>query len=127
MPVDLVGSVTPTSLAWLLSQDKAPSRSRLVICSNEKVMANVIHDLKAFEPGAEVISLEAFDENPYSGLYPSRDSQLSRIRFLWRAMTSTPKDLFVASIEGLLQKTLPLSLFGDFEITLKKGEECFTS
>jgi len=45
------------------------------------------------------------------------------LKFLWRAQHSLPGEIFVASIEGLLQKTIPLDVFSSFESQLKKGDE----
>src|ERR1700722_16499038 len=121
--IELIGSTTPSSLAWLLTNERKPIQPRLVICPNEKVLKNLLHDLHAFDQSVRTCSLSAFDENPYSGLYPSRTSQISRTHFLWRALHSSPQDIFVATIEGLLQQTMPITLFKDFEISLHKDEE----
>jgi transcription-repair coupling factor (superfamily II helicase) len=120
--IQLVGSTNPSFLAWLLVNEKSPS-PRLVITYNSKMASQLASDIRALDPKQTPYLLEPFDENPYSGLYPNKSVVQGRTRFLWKAQSSSSDDIFISSIEALLQKTLPLRLFQQFELKLRKSEE----
>src|SRR5256885_60425 len=121
-PVEIAGTTSPVFLSWLISQENQPSMPKLVVCANEKSALRFCDDLVCFDPTMEPILLRAFDESPYSGLYPSNDVHKSRMNFVWRASRAESTDIFVSSVEALLQKTIPHDLFKQFELEVKRGE-----
>jgi len=120
--IELVGSTSPTLLAWLLTND-TPSQPRLIITYNAKSATQLERDLLALNPQYQPVVFEAFDESPYSGLYPNKSVLQSRTRFLWRALHAKNNDIFISSIDALLQRTIPLETFKQFELKLCKGDE----
>jgi transcription-repair coupling factor (superfamily II helicase) len=120
--IELVGSTSPTLLAWLLVRETS-AKPRLVITYNPKSANQLQKDILALDPSATPVIFEPFDESPYSGLYPNKSTLQSRTRFLWRALHAQKTDIFIASIEALLQKTIPLDIFSKFEIKIRKSEE----
>jgi len=130
LPYEITGTISPTLLAWLLSQTPAESwqsRPRLVVVPHEKIMDQMVEALRALNPAIQTICLPAFDELPYSGLYPSSHTLHARSHFLWAAHGFEPaqaaRTVFIATIEGLLQKTVPLKSFFNYALRLNKGDE----
>jgi transcription-repair coupling factor (superfamily II helicase) len=123
--IEIVGSTNLTFLAWLFKDpiEASPKRPILIICNQEKTVKDLIHDLGRVAPEAQVISIESFDESPYSGLYPSNHVVQSRTHFLWRAARAKKNEIFIGSVEALLQKTIPLDIFSPYEVVLRKGDE----
>lgn len=63
----------------------------------------------SFNSTAQVKYLPHFDVTPYSGLDPKPQYLKERMDFMVAAQKSKPGDIFVASVGGLLQKTLGFS------------------
>lgn len=112
--IDITGTVSPTALALLISQAESPSLvalPHLVVFSSEAEAHKFIKDLCFFKSGIAPVYLPAFDVSPYSGLSPRHENIAERCRFLWQAQNPKPNQVFVATVESLVQKTLPFSIF----------------
>ncbi len=123
LPVEIAGTTSSAFLAWTLSQNPSITRPQLVVCHSEKSAERFREDLLSFTPTASVCMFREFDESPYSGLYPGTNVFNSRMKFLWKALGAKKTDVFVTSLEALLQRTLPKELFIDSTLTLKTGDE----
>lgn len=119
------GSTSPCLLGLLLSQAESPdfhTTPHLVIVPSETEAQQLAQGIKFFSPDREVTILGVFDVSPYSGLYPKRANLAARSRFLFRAQNAKPGEIFVATLEGLLQKTLPFAEFRKACFRFRRGD-----
>lgn len=125
--MDIVGSDSPVFLGALLSLEKTrwSTRPHLVVVSDSNQTDQLIQSLQFFDPSIQPYVLSSADVGLYSGLYPSRRLGADRVRWLWQARNARPGDIFVASLESLLQKTLPYNVLTDRHRLVKKGELLF--
>lgn len=106
--LEVVGTSSPTLMAGLLSSDRLRlQRPNLVILPSQKEVDQMVAAFQFFSPGVPLHVLSHFDVGPYSFLYPNRRSVAGRLRWLWFAQSARPGDVFLASVEALVQKTLP--------------------
>lgn len=122
----LRGTQSPLALAYFLSQNSSKvihNLPHLVIVESDQDAERFRLLIEAFDPLRHCPRLPGFDVSPYSGLYPNPEVIAERLRFLEAAFTSRPGDLFVTSLPGLLQKTLPLSIYKNSRHVWKKGDE----
>ncbi len=122
-PIEIIGSVNPTLLAWTCARFENPSKPSVIICPTQKEVENFCHDLQTIKNTVTPIIIEPFDETPYSGLYPSSFSIQSRTKYLYRAAHAQKTDIFVGCIEAFLQKTIPKKDFLNFELSIRHKEE----
>lgn len=123
--LQISGSTSPTMLGMLLSQAESPdfyATPHLVIVASEAEAVQLAQGIKFFEPTREVHILGAFDVSPYSGLYPKRETLAQRSQFLFRAQNAKPGEIFVATLEGLLQKAMPFAAFKKHCLRFRKGD-----
>ncbi|MBK9293673.1 MAG: transcription-repair coupling factor [Oligoflexia bacterium] len=123
-PIYVSGSTTSLFAAYFLGARPLIKTNQplAVVVANEKIAQNLISDLSAFAPDLTPQFCPAFDESPYSGLYPSAYSVARRCAFLWRALSPQKSDIFIFTIESVLQKTLPITIFKSFIVELSKNE-----
>ncbi|MEN0058129.1 MAG: transcription-repair coupling factor [Bdellovibrio sp.] len=79
--------------------------------------------LNFFDPIRHSTLLPAFDVSPYSGLYPNTQVVADRLRFLSKAQQAKGGEIFVASSDALMQKTLPTAILQKFSRRLQVGDE----
>ncbi len=122
--LDVVGSDSPTYLAGLLSDDRIrwSKNPHLVVVSSLEAAENLVNALQFFDPKIEPQVLTGFDVGPFSGLYPSRRLMAHRLGWLWKASQAKPGEIFIAPIEPLLQKTLPLQELSRRHLLISKNE-----
>lgn len=123
-PLDIVGShsllvVAAATLHHYLDFKKP----HLVILASQDQVRAFNEALKFLDPLANPEHLPAFDVDVYSGLYPNRRIGAERIRWLFEAQNAKPGQIFVASLESLLQRTLPFQLLKECHFTLKRGAD----
>lgn len=124
--INITGTVSTTALALLISQaDSAELSSlpHLVVVGNDSEAQKFLQSLTFFDPNREVSYLPAFDVSPYSGLSPRHENVAGRCRFLWQAQKAKPAQVFVATVESLLQKTLSFEVFSKHCFEFKKDRE----
>lgn len=112
-------------MGMLLSQADSPdfqAAPHLVIVPSEAEAAHLAQGIKFFAPTREAYILGSFDVSPYSGLYPKRETLADRSRFLFKAQHAKPGELFIATLEGLLQKTMPAAIFKRHCFRFRKGD-----
>ncbi len=112
-------SVFPVS--FLLSNDsfsKFDNLTNLIVVDSFSQYDQLKNQIQFFRPDYHFHFLPAFDVHPYSGLYPSPSISWNRSQFLYWASELTnlsayeqKKHFFIATVDGLLQKTAP---FFDF-------------
>ncbi len=127
--LEVVGTSSPTLLAGLLTSEKLRlSQPNLVVVPTSKEAAQLQASLEFFAPNINAHLLPHFDVGPYSHLYPNRKAVAKRLAWLWSAQNAAPGDLFVASVEALVQKTLPFQTLSsnsqDFRLEDEWPERC---
>lgn len=122
--MEIIGSDSPTLLAALLSLPKIAlnEKPHLVVCGTHPSAQKLASSISFFTPSDKVFVLPPFDVGVYSSLYPNRRTVAERLRWLWRAQTAKPGDIFIASQEALVQRTLPYMELSKRVIRLKKGD-----
>ena len=106
--VYLVGSSSWFSLVPFFSSTQDFKRPQLLVFSNESEMESFIKAICFFNPEIEAHSLNGFDVSPYSQLYPHPQLMCQRMNWLYRAQNATSQEIFLTTIHGLSQLTLPM-------------------
>ncbi len=123
----VVGSTNPSALAFLiahLQNRDLCSMPQLVVFPDSQLAQAFIDDVYFFDPLKAqnlVHFLPHFDVELNSGLDPKTEIIAQRIQFLWRAQNAKPSEIFVCSIESLLQKTLPFAELANKKMVLRKN------
>jgi transcription-repair coupling factor (superfamily II helicase) len=113
------------SLASALATSDIPwdgRRARLLLVPSDSELRPLTECLNFFDPNRKIMELPSFDVNPYSGLYPNPRLAAARVRWLFEAQNAKPGQVFIASMAGLLQKTLPFSLLARTSLIISKGQ-----
>lgn len=124
--INVTGASSPLSLAYFLSQTYSKNINNLphlvVVPSfrEAEVLRNLI---RFFNPEKTAEILPAFDVSAYSGLYPNPALSSGRIRFLSKALQAKPGELFISSVDALMQNTLPAKVLGEFSFEIGSGYE----
>ncbi len=123
-PHDLVGMHSCTPLGMLLSQTHSSPRLQknphLVVTSDLETAENFVAALQFFDPQARALILPPFDVGLYSNLYPSPKTIAARLRWLNEAQSAQGGEIFVATAEALMQKTLPFNFFSSHILKISK-------
>lgn len=121
----VVGSQSVVHLAALACHStlQQSARPTLFVFAAEEQETEFLKSLTFFDPSAQCHSLTGFDVSPYSNLYPSRQKIGQRLGWLFHAQNARPGQIFTATVDGLLQKTLPQEVFLDRCLQLRVGTE----
>jgi transcription-repair coupling factor (superfamily II helicase) len=121
----ITGSSSPSLLGLLLSQSnhkKINSLPHLVVTSSLAEANRFQQVLQFFDSSRDVEILPHFDISPYSTLDPKVQNTTDRLKFLFKAQSAKPGDIFVAPISSLLQKTLPFSVLKKNSFHLSRNQ-----
>ncbi|MCB0413876.1 MAG: hypothetical protein KDD50_06055, partial [Bdellovibrionales bacterium] len=124
--INLSGSDSLFSLAFFLTQSSSPivkNQTNLVILPDQKSVEKFTKEVLFFNPDARVFALQEYDMNVYSGLYPSKKIVSRRVSWCYRAQNAKKSDIFVTSITGALQKTLPVDTLFDNSFHFQKDSD----
>jgi transcription-repair coupling factor (superfamily II helicase) len=124
--VSLTGCSSGLGLGFFLSQTNSKTINDLphfVVVADKTQALRLLQTLEFFDPHRQVEILPGFDVSVYSGLYPGPRVVHDRLRFLAKACDAKPGQIFVTSCSGLMQKTIPESVFIDSMFTIKAGDE----
>ncbi len=103
------------SLSWRMPQ--------LVIVPTSEDLQKFVESLELFDPSLKVYTLPELDVHAYSGLFPNQKQIRARLRFYHHAQKARNGDIFLATANALMQKTLPYKVLADQTITLRIGDE----
>ncbi|MCM2281157.1 MAG: transcription-repair coupling factor [Bdellovibrionaceae bacterium] len=109
--IEVVGTDSTLALALFLSQATESAFThvpQLILVPTAKDAVAFSEQVRFFDPEIHISILPAFDVSPYSGLYPNTRVLGGRVRWLNDARRAEPRHLFVAPIEAVLQKTMPV-------------------
>ena len=124
--IEVIGTDSTLALSLFLSQMQASSVAKqphLIILPTSKEVESFEAHLRFFDPETPVSVLPSFDVSPFSGLYPNTRAVSGRVRWLHEAQKADPRRLFVASIEAVMQKTLPVACLDENTHELKVNDE----
>lgn len=113
-PIKMVGVHSSVPLALYLAQATASSinaRPNVVVTSDQASCDAFLEALNFFDSSLTAAQLPPFDVGVYSNLYPNQRVIARRLNWLFAATRARPGQIFVATLEGLLQKTLPYGVF----------------
>jgi transcription-repair coupling factor (superfamily II helicase) len=125
-PIRLVGLHSCTPLGLFLSQHSTArlrKNPHLVITGDVPSAERLQESLLFFDPAIHVHVLPPFDVGVYSSLYPNQRVLARRLRWLHHAANARPGEIFIAPLEGLLQKTLPYNVFIKNVFEILRGSE----
>ena len=109
--IHLLGSTSWFSLIPFFSFNQDLKRPQVLVLSSELEMELFTKALHFFNPNAEVHCLTGFDVSPYSQLYPHPKVMCKRMNWLYKAQNASPGEIFLTTIEGLSQLTIPVINF----------------
>ncbi len=119
------GSHSHLSLAILLAQHPGGAfntATHVLILPNEDEALKLKRAILQFDPQIDISFLPAFDVGPYSTLHPNSKVLCERLGFLHKARNARPGQLFIATSESLMQRTLPCKVLSDLTFNLKKND-----
>jgi transcription-repair coupling factor (superfamily II helicase) len=125
-PIQVTGASSPLALSYFLSQTyskKINALPQLVVVGSLAEAAKIQQLLEFFDPTRQSTILPAFDVSAFSGLYPNSQTVSDRLRFLSRAQSAKAGEIFIATVDALMQKTLPVKILKEQSRLLKNGEE----
>ncbi len=122
--LEIVGTDSATLLAGLLSLPKVRlnEKPHFVLVSDPADVSKLVTSLKFLHPETRIHVLPSFDVGIYSNLYPNRRVIAGRMRWLWQAQNAGPGDIFIATIEAAVQRTLPYNELSQRAISLGKND-----
>jgi len=123
--IRLVGTDSLVSVAWAISQsinDETYAATRLIITESTDDAWRMREALRFFSPDLRCSILPSLEVDPYGGLDPSPKALADRMRFLWKTHQHTRKDIFIAALSDLSQKTIPFSKLEKSKFRLKLGD-----
>ena len=107
-PLCIQGLHNPLSLSWLISQCAKFLQKINVVCLPSSISFKEFEEqLLLFNPNLCTHHLPSFDVSPYSNLPPNKAVAHQRLNWLFEAQNSHHNHVFLASLKGLLQTTLP--------------------
>ena len=108
--IEVIGTDSSLALGLFLSQMSAPQlwrRPHLIVVPSMKEASDLERHLRFFDPEIQVSVLPGFDVSPYSGLYPSSRVVSARVRWAHEAQNPGLRHFFIATVQGLTQRTIP--------------------
>jgi transcription-repair coupling factor (superfamily II helicase) len=124
--LEVFGCDSTLALALFLSQNSAPDlwqQPQLIVVPTAKEATELEAHLRFFDGDAKVSILPAFDVSPYSGLYPNARVMSARVRWIHEAHQPSNRQFFIATVEGLAQRTMPRSVLSTSTQTYRINDE----
>ena len=124
--INISGFDSPEALAFLLNYSSQSKQNKnLIIVSNEKVANQLSEALLFYNTSSKIKYLTHFHAQMYSEVVPSQRIITQRLDWLNHAQeSSTNEDLFfIATLPGLMQKTLPMETFLESSFELNPNDE----
>lgn len=123
--IQVIGTTSNTiaaSIATNWSDYWDGNQVRLLIVPTDQDIDPLVECLQFFNATQEIFQLPGFDVSPYSGLYPNPRLTATRIRWIGAAQDAKQGQIYVASMTGLLQKTLPFSTMKASRLRVSTGQ-----
>ena len=98
----------------------------LLVTPTNKEAEQLFGFINSIDPTTPVEFMNSFDVSPYSGLYPNSRIVSQRLRWLHKAQYADKGSVFIASIQALLQKTLPFEVLDQNTFNFKANDELWS-
>ena len=98
----------------------------LLVTPTNKEAEELFGFINSIDPTTPVEFMNSFDVSPYSGLYPNSRIVSQRLRWLHKAQYADKGSVFIASIQALLQKTLPFEVLDQNTFNFKANDELWS-
>lgn len=124
--IEFIGTDSSLAIALFLSEQQAPEflkNPRLVIVPTAKEASAFAEHLRFFDASFPVAVLPGFDVSPYSGLYPSARAMSARVRWCFEAQNPDFRQVFVAPVTALMQRTMPREILKAHTQIYRRGAE----
>ena len=121
--IHLVGSNSWFSLVPFFSDTQDLKRPQLLVLPSESEMNAFTKAIEFFKPQVDIPHLTGFDVSPYSQLYPHSKKRCQRMHWLYKAQKASSGDLFLATPQGLIQRTLPRKLLSTHIQTFQREKQ----
>lgn len=121
--IHLLGSGSWFSLAPFFSCAPNFEKPQLLVLPNELEVRRFRAAVGFFNPEAEVHELKGFDVSPYSQLYPHPNVMCERMHWFYRAQGAMPGEIFLATIQGLSQLTIPVETLLEHTHVFQREDE----
>ena len=118
----LLGSHSSFSLSPLFSFPHDLKRPQVLALASETEIQLFTKALHFFTPDVKVHCLTEFDISPYTQLYPHPKVICGRMNWLHKAQNAKPGEIFLATIKGLAQLTLPVEFLKEHTQTFHLGD-----
>lgn len=120
----ITGTSSLVSLAQLLLQPYSVQPGpHLVVLPRAQDAQKLKQILCFFDPQFKFHELPAFDVGVYSNLYPNRRLIAERLRWLHNAQKAGNGEIFLASVEALLQRTIPFQVLHENTFSISVRQE----
>lgn len=113
----------PLELGAFFAANMEFESNYLFVCADREQAYRLKTDIEFWTPHKKVCVLDAFDPGPFSGAEIPRYQIHERLRWLSKAQWDQANTLFVATISGLLQKTIPVLSFFESHFELSKEDK----
>lgn len=124
--IEVIGTDSSLAIALFLTQSTSTElwrRPQVIVVPSAKAARDLESQICFFDPEVETHILTGFDVSPYSGLYPNARQISARVRWAHEAQNVVPgkRKFFIASVDGLLQRTLPKKVLRENTKVFRKG------
>lgn len=124
------GSDSHLSIALaLVSAAEAESHDRvqLLITPDDQVSYKLAELIQQIDPNLGTNCLPAFDVGIYSNLNPNAKKVSERISWIYKAQKAESKDIFITSIEALMQQTMPFAKLSNLSKAFNINDDFFSA
>lgn len=124
--IQISGTTSSALISALLCNSDSPeliTRRNVVVLATDSDVEQFCSDVAFWSPERNVHRLPAADVDFDSGLYPNSRMSALRCGFFWRLLHARMEDLFVVSVGGLVQATLPQRVLLEQSFTIQVGQD----
>lgn len=124
--IEVFGTDSTLALSLFLSQQSAielTQNPQVIVVPTAAEAVELENHFRFFDPEAQVSTLLPFDVSPFSGLYPNARSVSARVRWLYEATAPEPRHFFIATVEALAQRTVPVPILKQNTFHWRKNDD----
>ena len=120
-----IGPIIDKSEAFIISEFFQKNKNSIIyIGKDEREIINIKKKLSWLIPNTKILLYKAWDQIPYDNISPSKDIQTSRLETLYYLDSKkNEKIILLATLNGIIQKTLPIKEIKKNLITISKKEK----
>ena len=120
-----IGPVIDKSEAFIISEFFQKNKNSIIyIGKDEREIINIKKKLCWLLPTTKILLYKAWDQIPYDNISPSKEIQTSRLETIYYLDSKkNEKIILLATLNGIIQKTLPINEIKKNLITISKEEK----